>query len=272
MTRPDIECHPGVAGIESADSTPRMSAPPASPSLFEALLARQGAATTAINWCEADFAVSPLVAEFYNSLSSLAFVLAGVSMWLTARRLRLPAALLAAGPLTVLTGLASAAFHAQLTLAGQRTDELFETLTLVALLHGAQASARALAHAAVAAAGVLFVSAFLFTELHLIAVAAATGARLAGLAERLPSVAARARAAAGAGLAGAACWLADRLLCPFLSTGLPLNPQLHAWWHIFGAVCLHEALACLGAAHVIASGDKPLPWMLKPLGSACWSR
>ena len=238
-----------------------------SPSLFEALLARNGAATTAINWCEQDHAVSPHVAEFYNSLSSLAFVVAGLSMWLTARSLRLPAALLAAGPLTVLTGLASAAFHATLTLEGQRVDELFETLSLVALLHGAQASARALVHAAAAAAGVLFVSAFLFTEVHLIAVAVATGAQLAGLAQRLPSVAARVRAAAGAGLAGAACWLADRLLCSFLSDSLPLNPQLHAWWHVLGAVCLHEALACLGAAHAIAGGAKPQPWMLTPLGS-----
>ena len=240
-----------------------------SPSLFEALLARQGAATTAINWCEEDHAVTPHVAEFYNALSSLAFVVAGVSMYMTSLRLRLPPALLAAGPLTVLTGLASAAFHATLTLEGQRVDELFETLSLVALLHGAQASARALVHAAAAAAGVLFVSAFLFTEVHLISVAVATGAQLAGLAQRLPSVSARVRAAAGAGLAGAACWLADRLLCSFLSDALPINPQLHAWWHVLGAVCLHEALACLGAAHAIASGAKPQPWMLAPLGSVC---
>ena len=52
-------------------------------------------------------------------------------------------------------------------------------------------------------------------------------------------------------------------------TAATLNPQLHAWWHVLGAVCLHEALACLGAAHALASGVKPQPWMLTPLGSVC---
>ena len=238
------------------------------PSLFEALLSRRGAAVEAINWCEADFAATPHVAELFNTLSSFAFVVAGLSMLLTARRLRLPAALLAAGPLAALTGLASAAFHATLALAGQRVDELFETLTLVALLHGASASARALAHAAAAAAGVLLVSAFLFTELHLISVAALTGAELASAARRLPGVAARVRVATAAAVAGAACWLADRLLCDALSSPLLLfNPQLHAWWHVLGAVCLHEALAVLGAGHVLASGAKVPAWALVPLGT-----
>ncbi len=245
--------------------------PPAT--FTEALLAREGAATTAIDWCEANGAVSPHVAEFYNASSSLAFVVAGLLMLATARRLRLPAALAAAGPLTALTGLASAYFHATLSLAGQRADETLETLTLVSLLHGALAAgstpARALAHAALAAAGVLFVSAFLFAELHLVTVALATGAQLAGAARRLPSVEARARLAGAAAVVGAACWLADRLLCDALSTALPLNPQLHAWWHVLGAVCLHEALACLGAAHVLASGGRPPLWALAPLGSVC---
>ena len=199
----------------------------AAPSLVSALLARPSHATEAIEWCEANFAASPHVAELWNTVSSLAFLPAGLSMFLTARRLRLPPALLAAGPLTALTGLASAGFHATLTLAGQRADEVFETLSLVALLHGLSASApRALAHAAGATAGVLLVSAFLFTELHLITVATLTGVELASVARRAPAAAARVRVATGAALVGAACWLADRLLCDFLSSpALPANPR-----------------------------------------------
>jgi dihydroceramidase len=40
------------------------------------------------------------------------------------------------------------------------------------------------------------------------------------------------------------CWLVDMFLCEFLnpvysSSVLPLNPQLHAWWHVFISVGLY---------------------------------
>lgn len=247
--------------------------------LSTALLRRADAAVAPINWCEADFVVTPLVAEAWNAGSSLTFVVAGASMLASARALRLPPALTAAGPLTMLTGLASCFFHATLTLAGQRADEVFENLALVALLHGASPSSssssaqevpgRALAHGAAAAAGILLVSAFLFTELHLIGTAALTGSRLAHLAQRLPAgaarsvVGARVRLAALAGALGAACWLADRLFCEAVGPA-----QLHAWWHLLGAVCLHEAAACAGIAHIVlVIGAPPPPASLVPLGT-----
>ena len=40
------------------------------------------------------------------------------------------------------------------------------------------------------------------------------------------------------------CWLFDMLLCEFVnpaysSSVLPLNPQLHAWWHVFISIGLY---------------------------------
>lgn len=41
---------------------------------------------------------------------------------------------------------------------------------------------------------------------------------------------------------GFACWAIDRVACEILEDGpLPFNPQLHAYWHIFTALALHNA-------------------------------
>ena len=36
-------------------------------------------------------------------------------------------------------------------------------------------------------------------------------------------------------------WLADSHFCGFLS-GLPVNPQLHSWWHAFCSLSSHSSL------------------------------
>ncbi len=240
-------------------------------SLFEALLARRDHASAAIDWCEANYAVTPHVAEFYNTLSSLSFCAAGASMLLAARalRARLPAALLLAGPLVTLLGLFSAAFHATLALPWQRADEVAENLSLVALLHGARAAPapRLLAlHAVAATLGILFVHAFLFTEAHLVATAGALaralGARAAAAARKdsaanwvrglSDALATRLGVAGAAAVGGAAAWLVDRAACSRLA-GLPFNPQLHAVWHLAGALALHEAFS---AAALAAAGGR----------------
>lgn len=237
--------------------------------LSDALLSRADHATAAIQWCEPDFAVHPSIAEFYNSLSSLAFCAAGVSMSL--QDLRLPllrSPLRFTGPLVFFLGLASAAYHATLQLSWQRLDEVSENAALVSLLHGALQPAPTFsafaAHAALASWGVLSVHRFLFTELHLIGAAVALGFALHALgahaARARPAVraavAGRLLVACAAALLGAAAWLVDRLACPHLLQ-LRINPQLHAWWHLAGAVALHEAFVGAALAGCSLDGEQP---------------
>jgi dihydroceramidase len=237
--------------------------------LASALLSRADHATAAIDWCEANFATHPALAEFWNALSSLAFCACGLSLSLQDSRLpRLRAPLRCAGPLIFCLGLASAAYHATLQLPYQRLDEVMENAALVSLLHGALPQARAWSplafavHSAASALGVLRVHRFLFTELHLIAAALGVGAALQWLAARAGGAAgagagARLRVAAGAAALGALAWLADRLACPALQA-LPLgNPQLHAWWHLAGALALHEAFAAAALAGGALDGGRP---------------
>lgn len=230
--------------------------------LTDALLTRADHGAVAIDWCEANYAVSPHVAEFWNTISSLLFVLAGAHAGWRALALRLPALHACAAALVACTGLASAYYHASLHLVGQRADEVFENAALAALLHiGGHPPTPAWAvgvHVTLAAAGVLLVSAFLFTELHLIVTAVCLTVRLSRqtlpLSAASPHLggeyAARTRAAAGAAALGALAWLVDRSLCSVVSAWR-VNPQLHAWWHVLGAVALHEACACAALVHCV---------------------
>ena len=45
-------------------------------------------APSPINWCEADYVVSSHVAEFYNTVSNMAYLVAGLSWYVWPPRLR----------------------------------------------------------------------------------------------------------------------------------------------------------------------------------------
>src|SRR5881296_1200898 len=80
-----------------------------------------GAPTASIDWCEQNYALLPWVCEAFNTVSSLAIVLAGalgLSRQTFAREVRVAFALL------VLVGLGSIAFHATLRFELQMLDEL----------------------------------------------------------------------------------------------------------------------------------------------------
>lgn len=184
----------------------------------------------------------------------------------------------------VLTALASAMFHATLLLRWQRVDETFENMILVFMLRGSDASLwPALLHAAAATAGIVFASAFLFCELHLVGMAVANILQLRRLTlpmravtpphvpnlSRLPAnsdhcntdfpqgnslqsfamFAACLKRASLTVAAAAACWLLDRVACSQLQA-LVFNPQLHALWHVLCASALGDAFACAASAHV----------------------
>lgn len=76
--------------------------------------------TSTSDWCEANFDISEKVAEPANTLSALVMVLPGLAWWLTPRatpeQRRLALAL-------IMVGVASACFHATLSLAACRSTD-----------------------------------------------------------------------------------------------------------------------------------------------------
>src|SRR5271165_4784436 len=91
-----------------------------------------GTPTSTVDWCEVNYAVTPYVCEFFNTLSSLAMVAAGVLGVVLHRRVFDRWTLSAFG-LLGLVGVGSVAFHGTLRFELQMLDEL-PMLYLVALV------------------------------------------------------------------------------------------------------------------------------------------
>ena len=99
----------------SRSATP---SPPPAPELF------WGPVTSNYNWCEADYAVSRYVAEFFNTISSIPTFTVGLYFLLKARKHKYGFRFSLAGAMLALVGIGSVSFHGTLTRAGQILDEV----------------------------------------------------------------------------------------------------------------------------------------------------
>ena len=211
-----------------------------------------GAPTASIDWCEQNYALLPWVCEAFNTVSSLAMVVAGalgLSRQTFAREVRVAFALL------VLVGLGSIAFHATLRFELQMLDELpmlYLVTWLVWLLVengpeprlGRWFPAVLLVYVLLATAATLqrggaqfFAFHLSFGTLEILCLGRVTW--LALQPENAPV-----RRSFVLGLAayatGIAAWFVDLKACTLVGVTLPAhgipNPQLHAWWHVLVSI------------------------------------
>jgi len=208
-----------------------------------------GIPTASIDWCEQNYAVTPWIAEFWNTTSSLAMVLAGL-VGLTRRRFAREIRI--AFGLLFLVGLGSMAFHGTLRFELQMMDELpmlYLVTWLVWLLVetgperrlGRWFPASLVAYVLLATAGatlnrghaqfLAFHVSFGALELFCLGRLSWLALRPENRAMRLPFVLGLA-----AYLLGIGVWFTDLENCPWVSVTLPAhgirNPQLHAVWHL----------------------------------------
>jgi len=211
-----------------------------------------------INWCEEDYARSSRVAEWWNTITNVSYVIASAGAVRLA--LRSSTSGYNAKKLQVLfcaslflTGVFSAYFHATLCWWGQKLDEIFETWTVVCLVYCALgATSRAYSftsaafHCLLALAGIVLIP-DIFCEVHLAACVGAfivfmlrCTARVSELGGAGPI---KRRLCIGiiCGLSGFGAWAIDRIFCDTLRH-LSFNPQLHAFaWHPLTALALLTA-------------------------------
>ena len=238
-----------------------------------------GPATSTVDWCEANYARSPYIAEFFNTLSSLAIVAAGVlGIWLHRRVLE--RRFLSCFASVALVGLGSVAFHATLRFELQMADELpmlYSAIIMIYILvenrvgqlgperrFGAWFPAALAAHAAlVTALTVLARGQLQFYLFHLsfgsMELLSLLGVYLLQRRFGAPPARRLFRWGMAAYLVAIALWSIDVNACGLLSRALPFNPELHAFWHLlvsFGFYALllvtaHVRLTRLGHAPVI---------------------
>lgn len=208
-----------------------------------------GIPTASIDWCEQNYVVTPWVAELWNTVSSLAMVLAGLVGLCSrrfAREVRVAFALL------VLVGVGSIAFHATLRFGLQMLDELpmLYLVTWLVWLLVENGPTRRLGTWFPVALGIYVVLAtagatlnrgdaqFLAFHVSFGAMELFCLARVAQLALQQENRTVRSRFVLGllAYACGIGVWFVDLKACPWVSVTLPShgipNPQLHAWWHV----------------------------------------
>lgn len=236
-----------------------------------------GAVTSSVDWCEPNYARSHFVAELFNTLSSLAMVLAGLSgFWLHRRSLE--RRFLLAFLLLALVGVGSFAFHATLRFELQMLDELpmvYTALVLVyALLeneprpkYGARLPCALFGYAVVAT----YLCAFTRGRAQFFAFQLSFGAievfalyrvyRLYRLSTS-PVVRRLFRAGASLYVLAVLSWFVDLRACHFSSVTLPSaglpNPQLHAVWHVLVSAGLYLLVLVIGFDRLEVLGKTPL--------------
>jgi dihydroceramidase len=235
-----------------------------------------GPPTSTVDWCEANYAHSPYVAEMFNTLSSLAIVLAGfLGLW-QHRRL-LEARFLLCFASVALVGLGSIAFHATLRFELQMADELpmlYSAIIMVYILvenrrerrFGAWFPLALAAHAAlVTALTALSRGSLQFYLFHLsfgsIETFSLLGVYL--LTRRHGTTAARRlfRTGMASYLIAVVLWFIDLRFCPLLSERLPalgaFNPQLHAVWHVLVSLGFYSLLLVTAHVRLAQRGQTP---------------
>ncbi|MBF5043457.1 ceramidase [Aggregicoccus sp. 17bor-14] len=235
-----------------------------------------GAVTSSVDWCERNYALSPLVAELFNTLSSLAMVAVGV-VGLALHRRVLERRFLAAFALLALVGLGSAAFHASLRFELQMLDELPMLYLVILMVYvlvergprrrfGAGFPALLIAYAVL----VTFLNArtrgplqfwvfqLSFGSLELYCLASVWALQRRASA---PAVRRLFRLGMGAYALAILLWFTDVRACTFLSVTLPahglFNPQLHAVWHVLVSCGFYALLLVIAHERLVALGRAP---------------
>ena len=189
-----------------------------------------------IDYCEPNYYFSPYVAELFNTLTNLSFILSALYAFHQCRRFQLPLRFYAIAAFILLTGINSGLFHATLTWVGLKADETSENLIFVALIHLHRHWLVTTLHAIVATVGVLFFHLLLFCELHIVAVSFVAIQHFYSRMAAHPAIRRPFLRAFVLSLAGEACWVADHVTCGVLGW----QWQLHAWWHMLIGACIHQ--------------------------------
>ncbi|WNG27268.1 ceramidase [Cystobacter fuscus] len=235
-----------------------------------------GPNTATVDWCETNYEHFHYVSELFNSVSSLAMVLAGALGILLHRRV-LERRFILAFALVGVVGLGSIAFHATLLFQSQMMDELpmlylasVMVYTLVenrperrfgrwfplALLGYALLTTYLSAFTRGRVQFYLFQASFIVLEgFSLIGVYLIHRRGQDARARRLFRMGMSAYAIA------VTVWLGDIRFCSTLNQTLPAmglpNPQFHAWWHVLVSIGFYTLLMVIAHDRLKTLGQAP---------------
>jgi dihydroceramidase len=254
-----------------------------------------GPATSTVDWCENNYEHSYYICEFFNTVSSLAMVLAGVA-GIALHRRTLERRFFVAFLAVIAVGLGSIAFHATLQFELQMMDELpmlYSALVMVYILvenrraprFGRWFPALLAAHAVLVTCLASLTRGdlqfyFFHTSFGSLEVFALYRVYAIDRRSRLREVHRLFRLGMGSYVLAVVLWFIDLEFCPFVAITLPLhgvpNPQLHAVWHVLVSsglyllvlVMAYDRLAVLGQRAELRYALRFVPFVTRTNASA----
>jgi dihydroceramidase len=228
-----------------------------------------GPVTSSVDWCEANYTHTQYIAEFWNTVSSLAMVALG-ALGVVLHRKSLGWRLSFAYLLIVVVGIGSVLFHATLQFEHQMWDEVPMVWTACYLLwvllseYNYKGWPYTVAIALYCALATLVTSQSQGTTQFYMFQTSFGGVMWSCLwfVWKMYRAASDKQEITGLFHRGAqflvlaiAVWLFDKNMCFIYDTPGLFNPQLHAWWHVLMCMSLHYFFVACG--HQSTLSDKP---------------
>jgi len=227
-----------------------------------------GAKTASVNWCEADYVVTPYIAEFANTMSSLCICCVGF-FGLMMHRGKVEPRYLIAFLAFVVIGVGSAAFHGTLWRSMQLLDELpmiwanSVFIYILGALEDKPERKRTIEIAFIAVVTALMTSAVILLDTDTQDVfLLCYGSGVVYIWYRSTVLDWRYNATGAIYLheisllfygAGFCLWIVDRMFCANVR-----NYYLHVFWHIFAAIGTFSAVVCWIWLRFQFLGKKPV--------------
>ncbi|CAH0518908.1 unnamed protein product [Peronospora belbahrii] len=208
-----------------------------------------GPPTSTIDWCESNYTYNYYIAEFWNTVSNLLFVLLGLYGLYRSIKMGFEPRFHLQFIGVMVTGFGSAMFHGTLQHVYQQCDEtpmVWSILAWIYTVYNNEIEQIPIKNANNYVIVFLTTIGVMFTAVHAIyrfttvfqlffgILASLACARLCMYYTEVtdPRAKAVARSYVMTNLFGFVFWFMDYHYCHIMH-GLPVNPQGHAWWHIF---------------------------------------
>ncbi|CAF1271594.1 unnamed protein product [Rotaria sp. Silwood1] len=229
--------------------------------------------TSSIDWCERNYVVTQYIAEFWNCLSSFSMCILGGILFIRGLYHKIETRFLLSSLGFAVVGLGSAYFHGTLTHLGQMADELPMVYSmiiwwflLIRLNEFKQIKNKIFSIDMLILFGIFYallwtyvhsLQAFvLIFQIHISLIVVGGIIKLISLYQQPHHHVHRIKymliVYVGLIILAFICWTMDQQMGVQFNTISRFNPQLHAWWHIIGAVHCHLGIVCAEAMRLLS--------------------
>ncbi|CAF4557338.1 unnamed protein product, partial [Rotaria socialis] len=229
--------------------------------------------TSSIDWCERNYVITKYIAEFWNCLSSFSMCILGGILFIRGLYNKIESRFLWSSLGFAFVGLGSAYFHGTLTHVGQMADELPMVYSmiiwwfiLIKMNELRQLKSKTSSIDISIIFGIFYgllwtyvhsLQAFvLIFQVHISMMVVGGMIKLIYLYRQPHHHVYRIKCLllvyVSLIISAFVCWIMDQQLCERMNSISRFNPQLHAWWHVIGAVHCHLGIVCAEAMRLLS--------------------